>query len=38
MGGDVISQAYLDGCYELGKEYPDLCASIYLVCGRGSGA
>jgi len=34
MGGDVISQAYLDGCYELGKQYPDLCASIYLVCGR----
>jgi 2-polyprenyl-3-methyl-5-hydroxy-6-metoxy-1,4-benzoquinol methylase len=38
MGGDVISQAYLDGCYELGKRYPDLCASIYLVCGRGVGA
>jgi 2-polyprenyl-3-methyl-5-hydroxy-6-metoxy-1,4-benzoquinol methylase len=35
MGGDVISPAYLDGCYELGKQYPDLCASIYLVCGRG---
>jgi len=38
MGGDVISQAYLDGCYELGKQYPDLCASIYVVCGRGAGA
>ncbi len=36
MGGDVISDAYLDGCYELGKQYPDLCASIYLVCGRGA--
>jgi SAM-dependent methyltransferase len=35
MGGDVISPAYLDGCYELGKQYPDLCASIYLVCDRG---
>jgi len=38
MGGDVISPAYLDGCYELGKQYPDLCASIYLVCGRGDAA
>jgi SAM-dependent methyltransferase len=38
MGGDVISQGYLDGCYELGKQYPDLCASIYLVCGRGDTA
>ena len=36
MGGDVISQAYMDGCYELGKQYPDLCASIYLVCERGA--
>jgi len=34
LGGDVISQGYLDGCYELGKQYPDLCASIYLVCER----
>jgi 2-polyprenyl-3-methyl-5-hydroxy-6-metoxy-1,4-benzoquinol methylase len=33
---DIIDKAYLDGCYELGKEYPDLCASIYLVCGKGS--
>lgn len=38
MGGDVISQAYLDGCYELGKQYPDLCASVYVVCERGAGA
>jgi SAM-dependent methyltransferase len=38
MGGDVISPAYLDGCYELGKQYPDLCASIYLVCGLGDAA
>jgi len=34
LGGDVISQGYLDGCYELGKQYPDLCASIYVVCER----
>jgi 2-polyprenyl-3-methyl-5-hydroxy-6-metoxy-1,4-benzoquinol methylase len=38
IGGDVISPDYLDGCYELGKQYPDLCASIYLVCDRGAAA
>jgi 2-polyprenyl-3-methyl-5-hydroxy-6-metoxy-1,4-benzoquinol methylase len=31
----VISQEYLEGCYELGLIYPDLCASIFLVCERG---
>ena len=36
LGGDVISGEYLDGCYELGKEYPDLCASIYVVCEGGA--
>jgi 2-polyprenyl-3-methyl-5-hydroxy-6-metoxy-1,4-benzoquinol methylase len=34
MGGDVISQGYLDGCYQLGMLYPDLCASIYLICEK----
>jgi len=34
MGGPVISQGYLDGCYQLGMLYPDLCASIYLICER----
>lgn len=32
MGGDTISDEYLEGCYRLGMRYPDLCASIYLVC------
>jgi len=32
---DIISQAYLDGCYELGHVYPDLCSSIFLMCERG---
>ncbi len=36
MGGDVVSDAYLEGCYRLGVHYPDLCASIWLVCERGS--
>jgi 2-polyprenyl-3-methyl-5-hydroxy-6-metoxy-1,4-benzoquinol methylase len=35
-GGDVISDAYLEGCYQLGMRYPDLCASIYLICEKGS--
>jgi 2-polyprenyl-3-methyl-5-hydroxy-6-metoxy-1,4-benzoquinol methylase len=35
IGGDVISDEYLEGCYGLGMHYPDLCASIYAVCERG---
>ena len=31
----VISKEYLDGCYQLGMIYPDLCASIFLVCEKG---
>lgn len=34
IGGDVISDEYLEGCYQLGMHYPDLCASIYLVCEK----
>ena len=34
-GGDVVSDEYLEGCYRLGMHYPDLCASIYVVCERG---
>lgn len=32
---DIISKEYLQGCYELGKEYPDLCSSIFLICEKG---
>jgi len=35
MGGDVISDEYLEGCYRLGMRYPDLCASIWVACERG---
>ena len=35
MKTDIISTAYLDGCYALGQRYPDLCASIFLLCERG---
>lgn len=34
MGTDIISKEYLDGCYELGKKYPDLCSSIFFVCTK----
>jgi len=29
---DIIGEDYLEGCFALGMEYPDLCASIYIVC------
>jgi 2-polyprenyl-3-methyl-5-hydroxy-6-metoxy-1,4-benzoquinol methylase len=29
---DIISKDYLEGCYKLGQIYPDLCASVFLVC------
>lgn len=35
LATDIISPAYLDGCYQLGQVYPDLCSSIFLVCERG---
>lgn len=31
---DIISKEYLEGCYQLGQQYPDLCSSIMLVCER----
>jgi len=32
---NIISKEYLDGCYELGQQYPDLCSSIFLMCEKG---
>jgi 2-polyprenyl-3-methyl-5-hydroxy-6-metoxy-1,4-benzoquinol methylase len=32
---DIVSKEYLEGCYQLGQHYPDLCSSIMLVCERG---
>jgi 2-polyprenyl-3-methyl-5-hydroxy-6-metoxy-1,4-benzoquinol methylase len=37
IGGSVVTQDYLEGCYRLGMHYPDLCASVYVVCERGAG-
>ena len=31
---DIISKEYLDGCYELGQVYPDLCSSLFFVCEK----
>jgi len=31
---DIINKEYLDGCYALGQQYPDLCSSIMLICKK----
>lgn len=31
----IVSPEYLEGCYQLGQQYPDLCSSILLVCEKG---
>lgn len=36
LATDIISPDYLEGCYQLGQIYPDLCSSIFLVCEQGS--
>jgi 2-polyprenyl-3-methyl-5-hydroxy-6-metoxy-1,4-benzoquinol methylase len=33
---DIISSGYLDGCFKLGQQYPDLCSSIFLMCEKGN--
>ncbi len=35
MNTDIISPEYLEGCYQLGQQYPDLCSSIFLLCEKG---
>ncbi|MEQ1636909.1 MAG: class I SAM-dependent methyltransferase [Methylococcales bacterium] len=35
LNTDIISKDYLDGCYMLGQQYPDLCSSIFLLCEQG---
>ena len=32
---DIISPEYLEGCYQVGQLYPDLCSSIFLMCEKG---
>jgi len=36
LNTDIISQEYLEGCFELGQQYPDLCSSIFLMCEKGN--
>lgn len=36
LGTDIISPEYLEGCYQLGQQYPDLCSSIFLMCEKGT--
>jgi 2-polyprenyl-3-methyl-5-hydroxy-6-metoxy-1,4-benzoquinol methylase len=33
---DIISKDYLEGCYQIGQIYPDLCSSIFLMCESGN--
>ena len=35
LATDIVSPEYLEGCYQLGQIYPDLCSSIFLVCAKG---
>ncbi|SHI18795.1 class I SAM-dependent methyltransferase [Pollutimonas bauzanensis] len=35
LNTDIISEEYLEGCYKLGQQYPDLCSSIFLMCEQG---
>jgi 2-polyprenyl-3-methyl-5-hydroxy-6-metoxy-1,4-benzoquinol methylase len=35
LATDIISQEYLEGCFQLGQQYPDLCSSIFLMCEKG---
>ena len=34
IGGPLIGEPFMEGCYQLGKEHPTFCASIYLVAER----
>jgi 2-polyprenyl-3-methyl-5-hydroxy-6-metoxy-1,4-benzoquinol methylase len=34
LAAGIITQEYLEGCFELGNTYPDLCASLFAVCTR----
>jgi 2-polyprenyl-3-methyl-5-hydroxy-6-metoxy-1,4-benzoquinol methylase len=36
LDAGIISREYLDGCFELGRVYPDLCSSIYCICEAGN--
>lgn len=31
---NIVNKDYLDGCFQMGKKYPDLCSSIIIVCEK----
>ena len=35
LNTNIITKEYLEGCYKLGQQYPDLCSSIFLMCQKG---
>ncbi len=35
IASGFLGKDYLDGCFQLGMIYPDLCASIFLLCRPG---
>lgn len=35
LNTDIVSKEYLEGCYQLGLQYPDLCSSVFLMCEKG---
>ncbi len=35
LESQIINQDYLDGCYQFGMCYPNLCASIYIIGEKG---
>lgn len=35
LNADIVSKEYLEGCFQLGQHYPDLCSSIFLLCEKG---
>jgi 2-polyprenyl-3-methyl-5-hydroxy-6-metoxy-1,4-benzoquinol methylase len=35
LATDIVTRDYLEGCYELGHVYPDLCSSIFVLCEKG---
>lgn len=34
MGGPLVGEAFMEGCYQLGRENASSCASIYVIAGR----
>jgi len=36
LNTNIISKEYLEGCFQLGHQYPDLCSSIFLMCEKGN--